>query len=103
MPDFENAYRNYHLREFNDDVVDVLKENPIGVAYTTYEFADEEEHELWVAINLATLQWEHYLDGDLVLVEPDTIEGFTEALECCGFDDLISDLVHIGWNKFGYC
>ena len=97
------AVNRYLVREFGEDAaLDRIPEDGIfHLAYTTYEFGDEEEHEIQVDFDLLNLKYLNYIDGKLVLEEPRECEQeFIDEMKACEFDDIIRDVVHKGFELY---
>ena len=71
MCDLLKAVNRYLVREFDSDsALEKIPEDGIfHLAYTTYEFGDDKEHEIQVDFDLLNLKYLNYIDGVLVLEE----------------------------------
>lgn len=88
-----DALNNYSWREFEMPMFASVDKIPtiIHLAWTTV--GDNNEHEIQCDFNIEKLQWEEYLNDELVRVEKrDSIEDFIAEIECCDFDDVIRDV-----------
>ena len=103
MCDLLKAVNRCLVREFDEDAA--LKRIPedgiFHLAYTTYEFGDEEEHEIQVDFDILNLKYLNYIDGKLVLEEPRECEQeFIDEMKACEFDDIIRDVVRRGFELY---
>ena len=103
MCDLLKAVNRYLVREFDEDAkLERIPEDGIfHLAYTTYEFGGEEEHEIQVYFDLLNLKYLNYIDGKLVLEEPRECEQeFIHEMKACEFDDIIRDVVRKGFELY---
>ena len=104
MCDLLKAVNRYLVREFDSDsALEKIPEDGIfHLAYTTYEFGDDKEHEIQVDFDLRYLEYFNYIDGEVVLIEQrETEQEFIDEMESCGFDDIIRDCVRKGYAIYG--
>lgn len=98
-----DALNRYLSSEFGDgsSLEKIPEDGIIHLAYTTYDFGDGEEREVQVDFDLLNLKYLNYIDDELVLEEPRECEqAFIDEIECCGFDDIIRDCVHKGFELY---
>ena len=82
----------YLSREFNFIMLGNELPEIIELAYTTTENG---RHEVSVKFNTKAKQWENYVDGELVSIEPrKSLNEFCDELESCDFDMIISDILY---------
>ena len=99
-----DALNNYFISEFGEDsaISAIPNDGIIHLAYTTYEFGDDEIRDVQVDFDLANLKYLNYIDDELVLEERrESIEAFIEELSRCDFDAIIADCVRKGFELFG--
>lgn len=97
------ALNRYFTSEFGEDsAIDKIPGDGIlHLAYTTYDFGDGEEREVQVDFDLLNLKYLNYIDDELVLEEARECEQeFIDEIKCCGFDDIIRDCVHKGFELY---
>ena len=97
------AINCYFVKEFDDKAI--LKKLPedgiIHLAYTTYDFGVDKEHEIQVDFDLNNLRYLNYIDGILVIIEERvSLSDFIEEIENCDFDDVIRDCVNEGFKLY---
>ena len=101
------ALENYICGEFgnhlsDDDLKDL---SAIGIAYTeVYDENDPafEMHEMQINLNLKKLQFEYYLDDELIYVDKCKSQGqIAECIEDTDFQDWYSDFLE--HCPEGYC
>ena len=103
MRDLLKAVNRYLVREFDSDsALEKIPEDGIfHLAYTTYEFGDDKEHEIQVDFDLLNLKYLNYIDGVLVLEEERECEQeFIDEMKACEFDDIIRDVVRKGFELY---
>ena len=91
-----DVLNEYSWREFERSMFESVDEIPtvISLAWTTV--GDDNEYEIQCNFNIEKLQWEEYVNGELVIVERrDSIEDFIAEIECCDFNDIIRDVYGI--------
>lgn len=94
---------SYFLKEFDEKamIAALPEDGIIHLAYTTYEFDDDKEHELQVDFDLKSLSYLNYIDEILVLKEErESLLDFIEEIESCDFDDIIRDCVNEGFKLY---
>ena len=97
------AINSYFTKEFGENamIVTLPEDGIIHLAYTTYEFDDDKEHELQVDFDLKNLRYLNYIDEILVLKEErESLCDFIEEIESCDFDDIIRDCVNEGFKLY---
>ena len=103
MDNLMDALNNYFISEFGEDsaINKIPDDGIIHLAYTTYDFGDE-ERDVQVDFDLANLKYLNYIDDELVLEERrESIEAFIEELSGCDINAIIADCVHKGFELFG--
>lgn len=93
---------NEYYRIEGWDSIDKLPEDGIiNLAYTTYDFDDDCEHDIEVKFDLNELCYLNYIDSDMVLKENvDSIEQFIDDLNA-SFDDMIYNCLKKGREIYG--
>ena len=95
------AINCYMEREFEDSLEALPEDGIIHLAYTTYDFGDGEEHEVQVDFDMNAMEYRNYIDDELALTEDrESLDEVAEEISCCGFDDIIRQVVHIGFDRF---
>lgn len=93
---------NYHEKEFDQkQVFKNIDDIPtiIPLAYTTSE---DDKHEVQSNFNLEKLQWEEYIDGELMLVSKRvSLEEFIDEMMWSDYDSIISDILYLANNLDG--
>ena len=104
MCDLLKAVNRYLTREFDEEarLRKIPEDGIFHLAYTTYEFGDDEEHEIQVDFDLLNLKYLNYIDGVMVLEEPRECEQeFIDEMKACEFDDIIRECVRKGFELYG--
>lgn len=95
------ALNEYYNNEGWDSIDKLPEDGIINLAYTTYDFDDEYEHDIEVKFDLNELCYLNYIDFELVLKEyVDSIEQFIEDLNA-SFDDMIYNCLKKGREIYG--
>ncbi len=103
MSDLIDALNKYFVSEFGEDseIKTIPEDGIIHLAYTTYDFGDGKEREMQVDFDLTKLKYLGYIEDKLVLEEPrDSVQDFIKEIDCCSFDDIISNCVHKGFELY---
>lgn len=85
------SVQNYCEREF--DEFDKIKEvgKVINLAYTT---TGSGEHEVQVDFDIEKLEWQEYIDGQLMIVKRRrSIEEFINELNDCSFNSITDNIL----------
>ena len=95
------ALNEYYNNEGFDSINKLPEDGIIHLAYTTYDFDDDYEHDIEVKFDLNELCYLNYIDFELVLKEyVDSIEQFIEDLNA-SFDDMIYNCLKKGREIYG--
>ena len=98
-----DAYNTFCYREYEDEPIQELpKDGILHIAYTTYKFDDDCEHEIQVDFDVKNLEYLNYIDKELVLKERYNLNQVIEDLKYMSFEDSISNCVWVGFEKYGH-
>lgn len=95
------SLNEYYRIEGWDSIDKISEDGIIHLAYTTYDFDDDCEHNIEVKFDLNELCYLNYIDFELVLKEyVDSIEQFIDDLNA-SFDDMIYNCLKKGREIYG--
>lgn len=95
------ALNEYYNNEGFDSIDKIPLDGIIHLAYTTYDFDDDYEHDIEVKFDLNELCYLDYIDSEMVLKEDvDSIEQFIDDLNA-SFDDMIYNCLKKGREIYG--
>lgn len=93
-----NVYRDYIKREFADDDISGLFNDPtkIGIAWTEdfqpWWIDNPEYHEMQVNLNLVEKQFEYFYDDELIYTEKyETVDQICDEIEVTSWDGWYED------------
>ena len=90
-----NALNEYFISEFGTTIEKLPDDGIISLAYTTYDF-DDEEREIQVFFDFKNLEYLNYIDDELVLKRKvDNIQDFINDIKC-GFNEIICECLDKG-------
>jgi len=102
--DILTAYNNYTSREFSyEELTQLPQGGVLPLAYTSVDYYKDLDCEASIEVhyNIIKSQYENYINGELVLIQPTDLTAFIEDMNNADFDSILHDCIHKGYEIYG--